>query len=109
MTASTKDGKKIFSEEKIYMPVPQRLGRGTKMGRGPYEKSGIIEDTGLPVNRAVKERFDILVPVPEGETADTFREIDVAVKLWYLPFGTKDADPFLWRDFSRRISFGDGK
>lgn len=108
MTASTKEGKEIFSQSKIYMPVPQKMGRGGKMGRGPYEKSGIIEDTGLPVNRMVQERFDILVPVPDGESAEADREIDVAVKLWYLPYGTRNADPFLWREFTKKVLIGEG-
>lgn len=104
-----KDGKEFFSESKIYMPVPQRLGAGDKMGRGPYEKSGIIEDTGLPVNRTVTERFDILVPFPSGESAEADREIHVAVKLWYLPYGARNADPFLWREFSKTIPIGEGR
>jgi hypothetical protein len=103
------DGKEIFSESRTYMPVPQKLGNGTTMGRGPYEKSGMVEDTGLPVNRTVTERFDIVLPVPPGEAATARREVDVSVKLWYLPFGTKNADPFLWRDVSKRVAIGEGK
>jgi hypothetical protein len=33
VTAKTNDGKVFFKEEKIYMPIPQQMGRGDKMGR----------------------------------------------------------------------------
>ena len=50
MTAKDSKGKELFKQSKIYMPIPQQLGRGDKMGRGPYEKSGIIRDSSLPPN-----------------------------------------------------------
>jgi hypothetical protein len=114
VTAKTKDGKEIYRESKIYMPVPQQLGRGDRMGRGPYEKSGILEDTGLPPNRTVRERFDILFPFEdtlEGG-ARTRKLLDnellLEVKLWYLPYGTRNADPFLWSEFTRKVSIEEG-
>jgi len=91
------------------MPVPQQLGRGDRMGRGPYEKSGLIEDTGLPPGKTVHERFDIMFPVEEVEVAGKFvnmptsYELDIEVKLWYLPFGSPNADPFLWREFNKKV------
>ena len=45
MTEKDSNGKELFKQSKIYMPIPQQLGRGDKMGRGPYEKSGILRDT----------------------------------------------------------------
>ncbi|QSV47247.1 hypothetical protein JZM60_08300 [Geobacter benzoatilyticus] len=93
------------------MPVPQQLGRGDRMGRGPYEKSGIIEDTGLPPGKEVRERFDIFFPTEEVEdengkwvTKPTASELDLEVKLWYLPFGTMNADPFLWHEFKQKVN-----
>jgi len=94
------------------MPVPQQLGRGDRMGRGPYEKTGLIEDTGLPPGKTVHERFDIMFPIEEVEVDGKFvnkptaYELDIQVKLWYLPFGSgsKKADPFLWREFSKTVS-----
>lgn len=77
------------------MPIPQQLGRGDKMGRGPYEKSGILRDSSLPPNRPVREEFEI--PYPAGEY-----EMNVDVELWYLPFGTKENDPFLWHKVSKK-------
>ncbi|ABQ24664.1 hypothetical protein Gura_0448 [Geotalea uraniireducens Rf4] len=103
----------MFNQEKIYMPVPQQLGRGDRMGRGPYEKSGLIEDTGLPPGKAVHERFDIMFPIEEVEVDGKFvnkpatYDLDVEVKLWYLPFGPlgkPSSDPFLWREFSKTVS-----
>lgn len=96
------------------MPVPQQLGRGDKMGRGPYEKSGLIEDTGLPPGKLVHERFDIMYPLTEmevnGKTVSQplAYDLDIEVKLWYLPFGSMNTDPFLWREFTKTVSISQG-
>ena len=85
------------------------MGRGDRMGRGPYEKSGLLEDTSLPPLRTVTTTLDIFFPVKVEEvngkkissiTSDT---MDVEVKLWYLPFGTMDDDPFLWKEFKKTV------
>ena len=102
----------MFKQEKIYMPVPQQLGRGDRMGRGPYEKSGIIEDTGLPPHKTVAERFEVSFPVEEvlnagGRVVDRkllAHDLEVKVELWYLPYGTRQSDPFLWREFGQTVS-----
>ncbi len=100
----------MFNQEKIYMPVPQQLARGDRMGRGPYEKSGIIEDTGLPPGKSVRERFDIFYPLGEveekGKTVSKILAYDlvIEVKLWYLPFGSMNTDPFVWQEFSKTVS-----
>jgi hypothetical protein len=110
VTGRTKDGREVFKESKIYMPIPQQFGRGDRMGRGPYEKSGILEDTGLPPNRPVHERFDIFFPTEDvvegGRTVRKTleRELTVEVKLWYLPYGSRTAEPFLWREFTKTLS-----
>jgi hypothetical protein len=103
VTAKNSAGKEIFKASKIYMPIPQQLGRGDKMGRGPYEKSGILRDSSLPPNRPVKENFEI--PYPAGEF-----DMTVDVELWYLPFGTK-SDPdnaFLWQKVTKKASIDKG-
>lgn len=112
MTATTDDGNEIFADSKLYMPVPLQFARGSAMGRGPYEKSGLILDTGLPAGRKVMERFHI--PVPDrGDDASGAaanpgrRDVKVSVKLLYLPFGDRDVSPFLWREVVRTVSFGD--
>lgn len=100
----------MFNQEKIYMPVPQQLGRGDRMGRGPYEKSGLLEDTGLPPGKTVRERFDIFFPTDDVEEGGTWvkkilaHELQVEIKLWYLPFGTMNADPFLWQDVKKTVT-----
>ena len=110
MTAKTGDGNEIYSEAKTYMPIPQQLGRGTAMGRGPYDKGGLIEETGLPVDRTVTERFDIPVPGDEAEAAAAAKaargNVEVGVRLYYLPFGDMDASPFLWREVVKTVTFG---
>jgi hypothetical protein len=101
VTAKDSKGKQLFKQSKIYMPIPQQLGRGDKMGRGPYEKSGILKDTSLPPNRLVREDFEI--PFPAGEY-----EMTVDVELVYLPFGARDADPFTWQKVTKKVSIEKG-
>ena len=92
------------------MPVPQQLARGDRMGRGPYEKSGIIEDTGLPPGRTVHERFEIPYPLADVEengktlSKPAAYDLNIEVKLWYLPFGSMNSSPFLWREFKKTVS-----
>ncbi len=83
------------------MPIPQQLGRGDKMGRGPYEKSGLIRDTGLPPNRPVKEDFEILFPAGEYD-------MTVDVELMYLPFGNKEGGQFTWQKVTKKVSIEKG-
>lgn len=82
------------------------------MGRGPYEKSGIINDTGLPPGKEVEEHFEIPF-YTEDETDENDRviarklmdnQLEINVKLWYLPYGNKQSDPFIWRDVTKRVS-----
>ena len=49
------------------MPIPQQLGKGDRMGRGPYEKSGMLEDTSLPPLRTITTTHDIFFPVKTEE------------------------------------------
>lgn len=95
MTAKTKDGKEFYSEEKIFMPIPQQMGRGDKMGRGPYEKSGLLRDTSIPPHKTIKEEFSIPVYTEKQKDGKTVRDIiandfTIDVELWYLPYGRKD-------------------
>jgi hypothetical protein len=92
------------------MPVPQQLGRGNRMGRGPYEKSGFVQDSSLPPLRTVTSVFEIFFPFEEqendeGETVRVFPSdsLDVQVELWYLPYGTMEDDAFLWREEKRTV------
>jgi hypothetical protein len=101
VTAKNNAGKEIFKASKIYMPIPQQLGRGDKMGRGPYEKSGLIRDTGLPPNRPVKEDFEILFPSGEYD-------MTVDVELMYLPFGNKESGQFTWQKVTKKVSIEKG-
>jgi len=100
----------LFEKEIIYMPTPALMARGNNMGRGPYEKSGIYEDTALHPGQKVEERFEIFFPVtevdtPDGGTAQVAeeREMDVTVQLWYKPFGNMSAAE-LWREWTQTIS-----
>jgi len=91
------------------MPIPQQLGRGRRMGRGPYEKSGLLEDSSLPPLRTVNSSYEIFFPVIESETEEgtvrTFPsdKLEIAVQLWYLPFGTMEDDAFLWAESTKTV------
>jgi hypothetical protein len=112
VTIKTADGKEVFKAEKVHMPVPQRLGRGDQMGRGPYEKSGIIRDTALLPRKTAVDEYEIPLYKEEKKEGKTVRtklaeEFDVDVQLWYLPHGEKN-DPennFLFNKFSKKITF----
>ena len=113
MTAKDSKGKELFKQSKIYMPIPQQLGRGDKMGRGPYEKSGILRDTSLPPNRPVNESFDIPFPAEitkkDGKDVTTILDYDMTidVELVYMPFGTRD-DSFTWHKVTKKVSLEKG-
>jgi len=114
VTAKDSKGKELFKQSKIYMPIPQQLGRGDKMGRGPYEKSGMLRDTSLPPNRLVVEQFDIPFPAEfakkDGKDVTTILDydMDVTVELLYMPFGVKDADTFTWQSVTKKVSIEKG-
>lgn len=86
------------------MPTPALMARGNKMGRGPYEKSSIIDDTALHPGKKVKERFDIFFPSFDGEILE--KEMDVTVQLWYKPFGNM-SQAELWREWTQTINLED--
>jgi hypothetical protein len=114
VTAKDSKGNEIFKQSKIYMPVPQQLGRGDKMGRGPYEKSGMLRDTSLPPNRPVNESFDISFPAEfskkDGKDVTTILDYDmtVDVELMYLPFGNKESGQFTWQKVTKKVSIEKG-
>jgi len=115
VTAKTPDGKEIYKAEKIYMPIPQQFGWADKMGRGPYEKSGLLRDTSLPPLRTIIERFDIPLYKEEKKDGKLVRaplayEFDIDVELWYLPYGKKD-DPGnaqMWNKFTKKVTLEKG-
>lgn len=84
------------------MPFPARLGRGKEMGRGPYEKSGLLRETSLPPGGRIHEQFEITYPFAEVTKGNvTQRELvkdqlKASVKLWYLPFGEFDSSAVTW-------------
>jgi len=83
------------------MPVPQKFARGTEMGRGPYEKSGMVADTALHPLKTAKEHFEITLPYDEDAEE---RTLDVKIQLWYLPYGTMASDPFLWKEHTESVT-----
>jgi len=98
VTAKTTDDKEIYKSQRIYMPYPGRFGRGKEMGRGPYEKSGLLRETSIPPLARVHETFEITFPFEDVKNGDKSRrellndEIIVSVVLWYVPFGDFDGN-----------------
>ena len=115
MTAKTNDGKVFYNGEKIYMPIPQQFGRGDKMGRGPYEKSGLLRDESLAPGKVTKQQF--YIPVYNETTKDgkpvraiIANDFTVDVEVWYLPYGKKD-DPgnaTKWFATTKKVSIEKG-
>lgn len=68
------------------------------MGRGPYEKSGLLRETSIPPLARVHETFEMTFPFEDAVKGNTTRrelledELMVSVILWYLPFGDFDGN-----------------
>lgn len=98
MTAKTLDGKEIFKDSKIYMPQSPAYGRGDKMVYGPFRKSGMLRDTALQPGQTRTESFEIKFPYVDVEKEGKMvrdikaKEMDVTVRLWYLPAGGDHRD-----------------
>ncbi len=111
VSAVAEDGEEVFKAERIFMPIPQRLGRGDRMGRGPYEKSGLLQDSSLPPLRTVRTDWDIPFPVVENEDDDEVvrtypsKSLEITVRLSYLPYGVEDDYAVVWREFTEKVSF----
>ena len=80
------------------MPYPGRFGRGKEMGRGPYEKSGLLRETSIPPLARVHETFEMTFPFEDAVKGKKTQrelledELTVSVILWYLPFGDFDGN-----------------
>lgn len=115
MTAKTNEGKVFYANQVIYMPTPQQFGRGDKMGRGPYEKSGLLHDSSLPPLKTTQEKFEI--PVYNEVTKDgkvvrniIANDFTVDVEISYLPYGKKE-DPGnnqKWVSITKKLSIEKG-
>ncbi len=115
MTLKSPDGAELLKDSKTYTPVPGRMACGQEMGRGPYEKSGLVRDTSLPPGRQIIETFDIEVPHEKVKVGKEIhaklasKDIDVDVELWYLPFGERKGPLAewnrIWRKETKRLTF----
>jgi len=113
VTAKTKDGTVVFMEQKIYMPQSSAYGRGDKMIYSPFRKSGILADTSLQPGQTKVETFYIKFPFEEkdGKVIEVkAKEMNVEVKLWYLPHGgdprkgVTGKDQFLFFEETKRVT-----
>lgn len=90
MTAKTKDGKVVFTDEKIYMPRSTN-SRGDKMVYGPGRKMGIIRDTSLQPMQTKVETYEIKFPYEDVMKGDKkareikANEMDIEISLWHQP------------------------
>jgi hypothetical protein len=116
VTAKTKDGKEVFYDSKIYMPQSPAYGRGDKMVYGPFRKSGMLRDTAIQPGQTRTETFEIKFPYEDVEKDGKkvrdikAKEMDVNVKLWYMPAGgdprtgTVNKDQYLFYETTRAVS-----
>lgn len=93
MIAKTKDGKEVFYDYKVYMPMSPAYGRGDQMVYGPFRKSGMIADSSLQPLRWREEFFEIRFPYEDKEVEGKKqrviknKELDIWVKIWHFPAG----------------------
>lgn len=79
------------------------------MGRGPYEKSGILRETSIPPLSRVNETFEITFPFKDVKKGDGTRrelvedEITVSVVLWYVPFGEFDGSEVVFYEEEKQL------
>jgi len=99
----------IYKKQVIFMPHPGRFGRGKEMGRGPYEKCGLLRETSLPPLRPVKKTFEI--PFPYKDTTKNGKkwrelladELEIDVKIWYVPYGEFDGNEVLFFHDTKKV------
>ena len=110
MTAKDSKGKEVFKQSKIYMPTPLQLGRGDKMGRGPYEKERHPprheSAAQSPRKREFRHSFPAEFSKKDGKDVTTVLDYDMTldVELMYLPFGTKESGQFTWQKVTKKVS-----
>lgn len=114
MTATNSDDEEVFRDERIYMPFPGRFGRGKEMGRGPYEKSGLLRETSIAPLAKVHETFEIVYPFEDvdqggGKTRREMLndELTISIILWYLPFGEFDGYEVEFYEEERQLDLKD--
>ena len=79
------------------------------MGRGPYEKSGLLRETSLPPLRKVKRTFEISFPYANVEkngqkTRELLAdEMEIAVRIWYVPYGEFDGNEVLFFEEKKKV------
>lgn len=106
MTVKDSAGKVVWSDKKIFMPVPHQLGMGDRMGRGPYDKSGLLADWALHPLEEKQEVYRILLPTENGKLPSL--EYTLEVELWYDPFGYRDEEfSQLFRKEVKKIKFSE--
>jgi len=106
VTVKDPSGKVVWSDKKIFMPVPSQLGIGDRMGRGPYDKSGLLVEWGLHPLEEKQEIFKILLPTKDKKPESL--EYTLEVELWYDPFGKRDEQfSQLFRKAIKKIKFSD--
>jgi len=109
VTAKNTDDEVVYNSQKIYMPFPGRMGQGKEMGRGPYEKSGLLRETSIPALGRKHETFEITYPYEDVEKDGTTTreliddELKVTVTLWYLPFGEFDGNQVAWYEEEKNL------
>ncbi len=80
------------------------------MGRGPYEKSGLLRETSIPPLARVHETFEITYPFEDVVKGDKSRrelvndELIVSVVLWYLPFGEFDGNEVVFFEEEKKLN-----
>ncbi len=91
MTGRTKDGKVVYNNLKVFMPMAAGFDRDNKMAFGAHRKTGYMVDTSLQPGKETVKIFEFPFPYEdiekEGKKVREIKakEVEVTVNLWYLP------------------------
>ncbi len=91
MTGRTKDGKVVYNNLEVLMPMASGFDRDNKMAFGAHRKTGYMVDTSLQPGKETVKIYEFPFPYEdiekEGKKVRNIKakEIEVSVNLWYIP------------------------
>ncbi|MBW1678492.1 MAG: hypothetical protein JRJ79_18350 [Deltaproteobacteria bacterium] len=88
MIAKTPDGKEVSRSSKIYMPAPGKMACGKE----------IVETFEIPFPHENIERGKEIYGKP------LFKEMDIDVELWYVPFGETEGPASRWNQLWKKVT-----
>lgn len=117
MTGKTPDGKVVYHDMKVYMPMASGFDRDNKMAFGAHRKTGYMVDTSLQPGQEKVETIEFYFPYEDVEKEGKktrqikAKEVEVTVRLWHIPSAAAenidklvaDKDKFLFFEEKRLV------